>query len=524
METIWKRPSRGFFPGGCILPSNRRPALLSRTREHAWLASSSAAPFSPLFRRGTHRLYALHEEIGRGAFSVVHRCTNRVTGEDFAVKLMDLRPLQLRENFDQARLRREVEIMQRLEHPHIIRLEGVFEDASTLVLVLEYARGTELFDSILQKKRYTEEEARPIFVQVAHALAYLHRLHIVHRDVKPENVILLDALSPEGFYPFAKLLDFGLSKMIGQDDGSAARTFVGTPCYLAPEVEARAYGRGGGYGTKVDCWSLGAVLYVMLVARFPEFDRSQGGMAVKLEAPAWGGVSAAAKDLLRCLMQVDPGLRFTVEEALQHPWVTGRAFQGPCLQLGRGGAGGIRLPLPPPRPPSPPSPPSPSSTASSMAVARAGSGAGDERPPPGSNRSAAPSSSGSSLPPRPRLPPSGPLSPDPGPPPASRPPSSQPDPSEPPPQQQQLSRFSMTSNGEPFKLLPLLTIQHTIAHSIELAHRACEHSPQDAHDVKRSAILCRAQLIYTIKLLKKIEQTGRWEGGGGQRGRENREN
>ncbi|EWM20004.1 calcium calmodulin-dependent protein kinase 1 [Nannochloropsis gaditana] len=65
----------------------------------------------------------------------------------------------------------------------------------------------------------------------------------------------------------------------------------------------------------------------------------------------------------------------------------------------------------------------------------------------------------------------------------------------------------MTSNGEPFKLLPLLTIQHTIAHSIELAHRACEHSPQDAHDVKRSAILCRAQLIYTIKLLKKIEQT-----------------
>ncbi|EWM21146.1 protein serine threonine kinase [Nannochloropsis gaditana] len=217
-----------------------------------------------------NRLYALHEEIGRGAFSVVHRCTNRITGEDFAVKLMDLRPLQLRENFDQARLRREVEIMQRLEHPHIIRLEGVFEDASTLVLVLEYARGTELFDSILQKKRYTEEEARPIFVQVAHALAYLHRLHIVHRDVKPENVILLDALSPEGFYPFAKLLDFGLSKMIGQDDGSAARTFVGTPCYLAPEVEARAYGRGGGYGTKVDCWSLGAVLYVMLVARFPE--------------------------------------------------------------------------------------------------------------------------------------------------------------------------------------------------------------------------------------------------------------
>jgi len=227
-----------------------------------------------------------------------------VTGEDFAVKLIDLRPLQLRENFNQTRLRREVEIMQRLEHPHIIILEGVYENSTTLMLVLEYARGMELFDSILQRKRYSEQDARPIFTQIAQALSYLHSLNIIHRDVKPENVILLDSLSPEGFYPWAKLLDFGLSKMVGTEEGSAARTFVGTPCYLAPEVEARAYGRGGGYGVKVDCWSLGAVLYVMLVARFPEFDRSGGRMRVKLEAPAWGGVSGAAKDLIRCLMQV----------------------------------------------------------------------------------------------------------------------------------------------------------------------------------------------------------------------------
>jgi len=264
----------------------------------------SLPPSLPSLPPSLPRLYALHEEIGRGAFSVVHRCTNRVTGEDFAVKLIDLRPLQLRENFDQTRLRREVEIMQRLEHPHIIKLEGVYENSTTLMLVLEYARGTELFDSILQKKRYSEQDARPIFTQIAQALLYLHSLNIIHRDVKPENVILLDSLSPQGFYPWAKLLDFGLSKMVGTEEGSAARTFVGTPCYLAPEVEARAYGRGGGYGVKVDCWSLGAVLYVMLVARFPEFDRTGGGMRVKLEAPAWGGVSASAKDLIRCLMQV----------------------------------------------------------------------------------------------------------------------------------------------------------------------------------------------------------------------------
>lgn len=79
-------------------------------------------------------------------------------------------------------------------------------------------------------------------------------------------------------------------------------------------MEARAYGRGHAYGTKVDCWSLGAVLYVMLVARFPEFDRSNGGMRVKLDAPAWASVSEAAKDLIRCLMNVDPNARLSVEQ------------------------------------------------------------------------------------------------------------------------------------------------------------------------------------------------------------------
>lgn len=86
-------------------------------------------------------------------------------------------------------------------------------------------------------------------------------------------------------------------------------------------MEARAYGRGHAYGTKVDCWSLGAVLYVMLVARFPEFDRSFGGMRVKLDAPVWASVSEAAKDLIRCLMNVDPNARFSVQQVRVWVWV-----------------------------------------------------------------------------------------------------------------------------------------------------------------------------------------------------------
>ncbi|CAM9735061.1 unnamed protein product, partial [Choristocarpus tenellus] len=107
---------------------------------------------------------------------------------------------------------------------------------------------------------------------VGRALQYLHSLSIVHRDVKPENVMVIDKISQDGLYPQAKLLDFGLSKAIDSDGGgSVAKTFVGTPSYLAPEVELRGQGIGKPYGTPVDCWSLGAMLYVMLVARFPEF-------------------------------------------------------------------------------------------------------------------------------------------------------------------------------------------------------------------------------------------------------------
>jgi len=76
---------------------------------------------------------------------------------------------------------REVEIMRRLDHPNIIRLQEVFETSSTIMLVLEFAQGTELFDSILQKKRYTEQEARPVFEQIARALGYMHSMQIVHR-------------------------------------------------------------------------------------------------------------------------------------------------------------------------------------------------------------------------------------------------------------------------------------------------------------------------------------------------------
>ena len=147
---------------------------------------------------------------------------------------------------------------------------------------------------------------------------YIHSINIIHRDIKPENVLILQ--DQHSGLPIAKLLDFGLSKNAGH---SIAKTFVGTPCYLAPEVEYTSKGLGGKYGTPADCWSLGALLYVMLVARFPEFEMNTGAgtMTLKMPPALWNHISASAKDLILGLMTVDPSRRLTVRDVMQHPWL-----------------------------------------------------------------------------------------------------------------------------------------------------------------------------------------------------------
>jgi len=188
--------------------------------------------------------YELGGEIGRGGFSVVHQCRHRQSQRDYAVKIVDLRPLRLRERFNPARLRREIDIMKKLRHPSIVEFIDGFETESQLLMVMELCPGQELFDVILARQCFSEADAKPIFSQVANAIYYLHCLNIIHRDVKPENILILDQPDERGL-PVAKLLDFGLSKNAGA--GSAAKTFVGTPCYLAPEVEFTAKGLGGTY-------------------------------------------------------------------------------------------------------------------------------------------------------------------------------------------------------------------------------------------------------------------------------------
>ena len=339
-ESISSSNKQGISEGGVNEVLDNRKSLETLASR----ASSMAQVGSVLDKMSTNESflnkYEFLNEIGRGGFSRVFRCRSRkVQGDEYAVKVIDLRPMRLKEKFDPARLRREVDIMKKLRHRNIVYFYEGYETDDSVLLVLELCPGKELFDVILERNSFSEVDAKPAFTQVCSAVYYLHCLNIIHRDIKPENILVLDRRDAAGNLVI-KLLDFGLSKNAGA--GSEAKTFVGTPCYLAPEVEYTSKGLGGTYGLPADCWSLGAVLYVMLVARFPEFEQDSAGKVVlKLPPVLWSNVSSEAKALVSGLMNTNQYARLTSGAALQHEWLGSYRISGE--ELGRQAAAVMEL-------------------------------------------------------------------------------------------------------------------------------------------------------------------------------------
>ncbi|KAM7388186.1 hypothetical protein PAMP_024380 [Pampus punctatissimus] len=251
----------------------------------------------------------------RGATSIVYRCEEKQTQKPYAVKV-------LKKTIDKKIVRTEIGVLLRLSHPNIIQLKEIFETDTDIALVLELVTGGELFDRIVERGYYSERDAAHVIKQILEAVAYLHENGVVHRDLKPENLLYAD-LSLDA--PL-KIADFGLSKII--DDQVTMKTVCGTPGYCAPEIL-----RGNAYGPEVDMWSVGVILYILLCGFEPFFDpRGDQYMYSRIlncdyefVSPWWDDVSLNAKDLVSKLIVLDPRKRLSVREALQHPWVLGKA-------------------------------------------------------------------------------------------------------------------------------------------------------------------------------------------------------
>eukprot|EP01132_Coremiostelium_polycephalum_P005186 gene5186-6454_t len=279
--------------------------------------------------------YDFISELGRGVFSVVYEGIQKATATKVAIKDVDLSKYS-NEKF-QLQLNREIEILKRTDHPSIIKIFDIFfTENKHLYFILELANGGELYDKIgYNMPLLNEEEAKYIFKQLLSGVSYLHSLGIAHRDLKPENILFVD--DPEGDPLRIKISDFGLARFI--NEGELAKTLCGTPLYVAPEVIASRTKHKEmcieGYGKTCDAWSLGAILYIILSGTPPfEDDTDQIQSTPKLfeqivsgnysfPPETWSSISKAAADLVQKLLTVDPNKRYTVEQALNHPWITG---------------------------------------------------------------------------------------------------------------------------------------------------------------------------------------------------------
>ncbi|KAH0640430.1 hypothetical protein KY285_037016 [Solanum tuberosum] len=261
------------------------------------------------------REYRVCEEIGRGRFGVVFKCYSPVTGETFAVKSIN-KLLIADDSIDRQCLYNEAKIMHLVSpNPHIVRIVDVCEDDTYLDIVLELCNSSDLFHRLSTQRVFSESDAIAVMVPLMEAIAHCHRLGVAHRDIKPDNILFND-------WNDLKLADFGSAQCFCE--GELMSGVVGTPYYVAPEVLA-----GRDYNEKVDIWSAGVILYIMLAGIPPFYGDSteeifEAVLRANLRFPTriFRSVSPAAKDLLRRMLCKDISRRFSAEQVLRHPWIT----------------------------------------------------------------------------------------------------------------------------------------------------------------------------------------------------------
>ncbi|XP_068645073.1 CBL-interacting serine/threonine-protein kinase 12-like [Aristolochia californica] len=260
---------------------------------------------SPLLGR-----FELGKLLGQGTFAKVYHARNVKSGDSVAIKVLDKEKI-LKGGLI-AHIKREISILRRVRHPNIVQLFEVMATKSKIYFVMEYVKGGELFNRVA-KGRLREETARKYFQQLISAVVFCHARGVYHRDLKPEN-LLLDENGD------LKVSDFGLSAVSDQirQDG-LFHTFCGTPAYVAPEVLARK-----GYdAAKVDIWSCGVILFVLMAGYLPFHDQNVMAMYRKIykgefRCPRW--FSSELHRLLNRLLDTNPETRMTIPEIMETRW------------------------------------------------------------------------------------------------------------------------------------------------------------------------------------------------------------
>lgn len=255
--------------------------------------------------------YALEEQIGVGAFSIVKKATNKVSQKKVAVKLVEKHSKGL------LPCLKEIDIMRRMNHEAILKVLAVYDTSEHVAIVLEYAEGGSLLKFINRHIRIDEEQARDFTLKLFNGIVHIHKNSCVHRDIKLDNIVLM---RPDDLTSL-KIADFGLAcdletEILGKRCGSAG--------YIAPEIILDR-----SQSDKVDCFSAGVVLYILLSGTAP-FRHSKEINVLKLNAecridlnnPYFEHISECAKNFLSKLLLKNSLERPTSREVLTLPWLT----------------------------------------------------------------------------------------------------------------------------------------------------------------------------------------------------------
>lgn len=272
---------------------------------------SVSQPHSPTLNVKSLSLndFEIGKKLGKGKFGRVYCVRHKITGFICAMKVMEKQ--EIMQYNVQKQFRREVEIQSSLNHQNLTKLYGYFHDEKRVYLLMEYLVNGELYKLLKAKGPLDDIFASYYIYQMADALEYMHQKNIIHRDVKPENILI-------GFDNTVKLTDFGWS--IINPRGTKRKTMCGTLDYLSPELIASKE-----YDDKVDVWALG-VLAFELVVNSPPFEEDSKELTSKrivrgdLKFP--NHISSDAQDLIAKLLRHNSKERMSLREVKQHPWIT----------------------------------------------------------------------------------------------------------------------------------------------------------------------------------------------------------
>lgn len=256
------------------------------------------------------KTFLIREEIGKGAFSKIYKAFDSIKARDVAIKVIRKKTvIKIRKQIET-----EIQLLQKLDHPNIVQCFGVYEDHSKIFIVMEYCSKGDLSD-LLKVSFLTEDDVKDLFQGLVSALQYLHKQNVMHRDLKPKNILVSDDDK-------LKIADFGFAKHLSTD---LSQTICGSPLYMAPEIL-----NSSPYASNSDLWSVGIVLYEMISGKTPYFAKnledlkknihevSQFDMIDSLE------VSYACKELLFQLLDINKSSRMSWDEFFSHTWLTSK--------------------------------------------------------------------------------------------------------------------------------------------------------------------------------------------------------